>query len=217
MSVDTNSQATTFSPTIEANVRRLLQASMFTDEQRERVRKELKLAHDRKEHLPISLSDVHAFQIIDGFRLLREKFHDTENMIGKGNMYQNTPYNYLSDIKTEVHAFYLCDSDPNKDRAKRKVFNALYWLVLVPTIDIFRDYSHEDALHSIDTVIDSAINYVKESDVVSNEDDAFIARVLLGRALEKRLAIRNIASKIFKMRSKKKKRKKRKAKKRQSE
>ncbi|KKN29953.1 hypothetical protein LCGC14_0838720 [marine sediment metagenome] len=205
--MDTNPRSHTFNPLIETNIRRLLQASLFTDEQRERVRKELKLAHDRKERLPISLSDVHVFQIIDGLRLLREKFHDTENMIGH-NIYQKTPYNFLSDIKAEVHAFYLSDPDPKKDRAKRKMFNALYWLVLVPTIDIFREYSHEDALYNIDAVITSAIDYVKESDVASTEDDAFIARVLLGRDLEKRFAIRNIAAKIFKLRSKTKKRRK---------
>lgn len=205
--MDTNPRSHTFSPSIETNIRRLLQASLFTDEQRERVRKELKLAHDRKERLPISLSDVHVFQIIDGFRLLREKFHDTESMIGH-NIYQKTPYNFLSDIKAEVHAFYLSDPDPKKDRAKRKVFNALYWLVLVPTIDIFREYSHEDALYNIDIVIDSAIGYIKESDVASTEDDAFVARVLLGRDLEKRFVIRGIAAKIFKLRSKKRKRRK---------
>ncbi len=205
------SEAQNISQTVRNGIGKIMRAGLLLDDQRERIRREFKAAKEREDNLQVSLTDIDVTDIVDGFRLVRETFHDTKRMIGN-QVYQKTDYSFLHDIRQGVREFYFGDPDDQENRKNHKTYNALYWLVLVPTINIFRGYSHEDALISIDMVIRSAIRFTKESDDIYDPDNAFVARVSIARDLEKRQVIAHKVAAILEMRNKKKKRKKRKRK-----
>lgn len=202
------SEAQNVSLPVQNGINKIIRAGLLHDDQRERIRKEFKAAKERGDNLQVSLTDIDVTDVVDGFKLVRETFYDTKRMIGN-QIYQKTDYSFLHDIRQGVKEFYFGNPDDRENRKNHKMYNALYWLVLVPTINIFREYSHEDALTSIDMVIHSAIQFTKESDNVYDPDNAFVARVSIARDLEKRQVIAYQVATILKMRNKKKKRKKR--------
>jgi len=98
---------------------------------------------------------------------------------------------------------YMADAESKK--LNKIKYKRLYDQVLEPIVDMFKDYSHQDALISIDHVIDNAKKYVINSDVLGSEDDARVARKQIEQDVKRRRnkrRVRRDAEAIAKLRRK---------------
>lgn len=153
---------------------------------------------------------VDAFDMLEAMEVMRKMFEDTKDLVGKKMRQGDTGFNYRADIKEAIREYYLSGSSEKEGALNRRKYRALVMLLLEPMVDLFKGVPHEEALKLYDGVIDDTIRFIKNSDVVTSADDAFVQRRMIQKEVQKANQVRKAVDGIMALRNKsKKKRKKR--------
>jgi len=191
-------------------------ASQVTNEMRKILRQGvnrlLKLDHPQKGEDVESHGKrtVDAYDMIESMEVLRKFFEDTKDMVGVAMRKGDKTFDYVDDIKEAVNEYYLRGASEKEGALNRRKYRALVMLLLEPMIDLFKDVSHEDALEMYDHVLDQTIRFIKNSDVVTSADDAFVQRRLIQKEVQRRNRVAKAVDGIMRLRKKAAKRKKKK-------
>lgn len=124
--------------------------------------------------------------IMECMEYVRDMFGETEGYVGKklkrGNRKRKTKFTYVDDIKNMLHEIYLSDVDPKKAANKRFRNKALFYLVIDPLLECFRDVKHETAMEIYNDVVDDVIKFAKTDNTQCNPADDFIIRRMVAKA-----------------------------------
>lgn len=129
------------------------------------------------------------YDLLAALETIKEKFHETERMMGLMK-YRKTPFDFVDDVKGEMEEWLLNHEEPKEAALQRKRHLVMYHLVLEPLIDVFKNFTHKEALRHVDKIVNGVENMVKHSDVEGNYDDAIVAKEQVRKMIEAREATR---------------------------
>ena len=180
---------------------------------RQGVNRLLKLDHPQQgEDLDRHASrTVDAYDMLESMEVLRKFFEETKDLVGVKMRRGDTTFDYVDDIKLALQSYYLKGATEKAGALSRRKYRALVMLLLDPIVDLFKKISHDDALAMYDNVIDQTIRFIKNSDIVTSADDAFVQRRLIAKEVQRRNRVAKAVVGIIKLRKKAKGKKKRKA------
>ena len=159
------------------------------------------------------------FDMLEALDMIEHYFEETESMMNKPmrraedskgkalpKSQQPTTFDFIRDVKEALKSYYVDNnSDEMKRRLNERKYKHLFDQVLLPIVDMFKDYSHQDALFNIGHVIKSAKDYIIHSDILSSADDATVAKAQIASTVRRRRnkhRIRKDAEAIMKLRNK---------------
>lgn len=134
------------------------------------------------------------YDLLGALEVVKQRFHDTERMMGQMK-YRNTKFDFIDDVKKEIEEWLLNDEEPKEAALQRKRHLVMYHLVLEPLIDVFKAFTHKEALRHVDKIINGVENVVKNHGIESHYDDAIVAREQVRKMIQAREAVRKAGMK----------------------
>lgn len=122
--------------------------------------------------------EVDAFDIIEALEVVRKMLEDTDGM--------SDTEGYIEEVKKDIAEFYLSGATEKESALNRRKYRYLVSVLLDPLVEIFEGVTHEEMLGMYNKVVDDAIRFVKNSDVVTSADDAFVTRRLIAKEVQRR-------------------------------
>lgn len=129
------------------------------------------------------------FDLLDALDVVRTKFLETAEMFGK-KKYRNTPFNFVEDVKEEMEEWLLNGRDTTQASVRRKMYQPMYHLVLVPVIDLFANDTHADALRHLGTVMTDVNNIVQNHEISGTLDDAKVMQAIIHKEIRQKEELR---------------------------
>lgn len=161
------------------------------------------------------------FDIVEALEVVRKMFEDAEKTfkttvetgrgdvdLSKGHRQGEKQMNILRDVKDAVQSYFMAGKSEKEGLLNRRRYRALVTLVLDPLVNTFKGKEPEEIFKTYNSVIDNAIKYVHDSDIVSHPDDAYVARQQIAREVKKAADVRKAVDGIMKLRQKAKKKSK---------
>lgn len=149
---------------------------------------------------------VDVLEMLDSLEVLREFFELTRDMVGKPMYRGEKEFDYIHDIKESIKGFYFAGDSEKQVALNKRKYNGLLVLLLNPIIDYFNRFSHEEALENYNSVIDDAIEHIKNSDITPSADDAFVVRALITKEVQRRNRVNTAVEGIMRLRRRKRSR-----------
>ena len=109
----------------------------------------------------------------------------TRGMIGK-QKYQRRKYNPLQEVKLDLQEMYLRAKEPVDSALKRKKHAVLYYYVLEPVVDMMQGMSHEEALNSVQAIVERAKDLIMNHNVKQDLQDALVMKEIVRHELQNR-------------------------------
>lgn len=128
---------------------------------------------------------VDAYDLIEAVEVVRKFFEDTKDAVGVKMRHGDKDFDYLKEIRNMVDEYYLQGETDKEGALNRRKYRAMVQVLIQPMLDLFRGVSHEKALDVYDDVLDSVVRFVKNSDVVSSADDAFVQRRMIQKEVQR--------------------------------
>ncbi len=153
---------------------------------------------------------VDAFEMINALEIMRNFFKDSRDMLGKPIYRGEREFDFIHDIKEYINSYFLVGEDFKQTAHLRGKNRSMVVLLLNPIVDIFQHKSHEETLEEYDNIIDGAIESIINNNITATADDAFVARRVIQKEIEKRNRTQATVDGIMRLRRRKKKRKKKK-------
>lgn len=150
---------------------------------------------------------VDAFDIMEAIEVLRKFFEDTKDAVGTKMRRGDADFDYLREIRNMVNEYYLQGSTEKEGALQRRKYRAMVQVLIEPMLDLFKGVPHQKALDVYDSVLDSVIRYVKNSDVITHADDAFVQRRLIQKEVQRNNKVTRTVDGIMALRKGKNKRK----------
>jgi hypothetical protein len=133
---------------------------------------------------------------------VKQMFYDTAAYLGKSK-YQGQPFDFIREVKEEVQEWLLVgNTDQQTAHLKRKNL-IMYHMVLEPLIDLFANFTHEEALSRCDETFELVKQTIENHDIETTYDDAIVAREQIQQIVREREELRKATLKKRKTRKNK--------------
>jgi hypothetical protein len=129
------------------------------------------------------------FDALEALEVLLQKFHDTAEMFGKKKS-RNQPFNYLEDVREEMEEWLLIGRSQKENAIRRKTYQPLFYLIVMPVIELFEHRSHAEVLKQIDSIIEEVKEMVRTQTVSGTYDDAVVMQQILHKEIQQKDAER---------------------------
>lgn len=124
--------------------------------------------------------------LIEALEFVRQKFHETEHLIGKPMYKGQKAFDVVEDIRRDVEEFYLTGREPRDCAIARKKYGSMICLVIDPVLHFMNQFEHRTAIKRIDGVINEIISFIKNNDVVAHYDDAVVIKQIVRNLVQER-------------------------------
>ncbi len=121
--------------------------------------------------------------VINALDSLEFFFCDTTGYLGRSK-YQHEAYNVCDDVQREMEELLIRGPDERKTILKRRLNLALFTLIIQPTIELFRQFTHADAMSVAPTIIDQVRTTFSNSTDYCSSDDAEVAYVSMRELIQ---------------------------------
>lgn len=121
--------------------------------------------------------------VINALDSLEFFFCDTTGYLGRSK-YQHEAYSVCDDVQREMEELLIRGPDERKTILKRRLNLALFTLIIQPTIELFRQFTHADAMSVAPTIIDQVRTTFSNSTDYCSSDDAEVAYVSMRELIQ---------------------------------
>lgn len=148
------------------------------------IRKFLRLQQlPLQEHQLRQNADV--FDLMDGFDLVVRSFQGTSRVVDQ-QLHQTSKYSHSEDVKRELEENLLVGKTDRETAHLRKKHLTMYRLVLEPLVDELSSMGHTAAIITAHDLLPILNQMVTEFDQYGTEDDALVAKHLIGSIVKQR-------------------------------
>lgn len=164
---------------------------------------------------------IDAFDLIEALEVVRKMFEQAESTFknkvqtdrgevdtSKGHRQGEKQFDILKDVKGAIESYFLSGKSETEGMLKKRKYRALVVLVLDPLVNMFKGMDPQQIFNQYDEVINDAIRFVKDSDIVAHPDDAFVVRRQIAQEVKRASDVKKAVDGIMKLRKKASKKKK---------
>lgn len=124
------------------------------------------------------------FDLAEALSVVKTKFLETAEMFGKRKYKDSKQFDFIEDVREEMEEWLLNDENVTAAAVKRKKFQPMYYLVLLPVIELFTNDTHAQALRQISAVIADVENMILNHDINGHFDDAKVIQAMISKEMK---------------------------------
>lgn len=115
---------------------------------------------------------------------VRAKFMDTAEMFGK-KKYRDTPFDFCEDVREELEEWLFVPRGEDLQQAAvlRKKYQPMYFLVIVPVIDMFETMKHGQALLALNEILAEVTELIMNHEYDGTYDDALVTQAVINNEI----------------------------------
>jgi hypothetical protein len=117
--------------------------------------------------------------LVEAIKVLQIYFDETKRMIGK-KMYRGQPFDVVEDVKRAMEEYFLTGRNEHESVVARSRNLNMYYLVIVPIIEMFKVLSHDDMIKELDETLAAIKEVIMAMDLPTHYDDGIVALAHVG-------------------------------------
>lgn len=114
---------------------------------------------------------------ISSLKSIVRAFQKTEPMLGKSK-YQGQLFDAVRQVREDLAASLLTGMTENITVANRKRYGPLYYLIVLPAVNLFSKFDHQTILNIVEECVSDFVVMFEQCDSYGTLDDALVAQAI---------------------------------------
>lgn len=124
------------------------------------------------------------FDLLEALSVVKQKFLETAEMFGKRKYKDSKTFDFVEDVREEMEEWLLNDESTVAAAVKRKKYQPMYYLVLLPVIELFAEDTHAQALRQVGEVVAHVETMILNHEINGHFDDAKVIQAMISKEMK---------------------------------